>query len=240
MTKETISSKLSNPVLQWQTNTGWGSLIDKESLSERSHYFTARVCRERYFHNSPVRQQKSQNSISIKQLLLSVTPWIIIAIVRTQIRSFSLSLSLTHTVHLGQCRSALLSDSEMRRWVNPATHSPIKHQIHISSPQTHCSNTLTLSCHASQEKKISVLSPLLPKKSVHFSELSLQTDQSIPLKLVTPCQISRVQIYIRSLLVVFAKWSISTIAHAYCSLNHYLKHFGPIFQLKYLKIIETR
>ncbi len=170
-------------------------------MSERSHYFTARVCRERYFHNSPVRQRKSQNSISIKQLLLSVTPWIIIAIVRTQIRSFSLSLSLS----LSHTHSALLSDSEMRRWVNPATHSPIKHQIHISSPQTHCSNTLSLSCHASQEKKISVLSPLLLKKSVHFSELSLQTDQSIPLKLVTPCQISRVQKYIRSLLVVFAK-----------------------------------
>lgn len=143
-------------------------------------------------------------------------------------------------MHLGQCRSALLSDSEMQRWVNPATHPPIKHQIHISSPQTRCSNTLfsfTVFQHVMQakRKKISVLSPLLPKKSVHFSELSLQTDQSIPLKLVTPCQISRVQKYIRSLLMVFAKWSISTIAHAYFSLNHNLKHFGPIFQLKYLK-----
>jgi len=71
------------------------------------------------------------------------------------------------------------------------TQPPIKHEIRISNPQTRCSNTSSLSlssrlCHASQEEKISVLSPLLQKKSVHFSEITHQTGQSIPLNLVTP------------------------------------------------------
>ncbi len=153
---------------------------------------------------------------------------------------FSQSLSLTHSAFgtVSQCSFEWLWDAALSQSSDTlANQTPNPYQ---QSADPLFKHTHSLMSCKPREKKISVLSPLLLKKSVHFSELSLQTDQSIPLKLVTPCQISRVQKYIRSLLVVFAKWSISTIAHAYCSLNHYLKHFGPIFQLKYLKIIETR
>lgn len=148
---------------------------------------------------------------------------------RTQIHSLFLCLypsrthTHTHTVDLRHCRSAYLSDSEMWRWVNPATHPPIKHEIRISNPQTRCSNTLALSlsfCMSSKPRgKISVLSLLLPKKSVHFSEITFQTDQSIPLKLVTPCHI-------------LSEYNSETVQHA---ATHILKYVGLIFQLKIIE-----
>lgn len=179
LTKETISSKLSNPVLQWQTNTGWGSLIDKESLSERSHYFTARVCRERYFHNSPVRQRKSQNSISIKQLLLSVTPWIIIAIVRTQIRSFFLSLSHTHT----QCiwdSVAVLFWVTLRCGVGSIQrHTRQSNTKSISAVRRLTVQTHSLS-HVMQAKRKKYLSSLLCSRRNQFIFLSFLSKQISP------------------------------------------------------------
>ncbi len=146
------------------------------------------------------------------------------------------SVSLTHSAFgtVLHCSFEWLWDVALGQSSDtPANQTPNPYQQSADSLFKH---TLCFSVfHVMQAtRKKTYLSSLLCSRR---NQLPLQTDQSIPLKLVTPCQTSRVQKYIRSLLVVL---SISAIAHAHYRLNHILNYFGPVFQLKYLKIIETR